>query len=149
MPAHATRLTALLVVVAITVAAIALPAGVVATAGDEPAVSFTAPDSIVEGEPAVFTFRRDGDLSDELSLNLEFYFEGEFLRSDEMPEVTFAAGEAETVLSIPTVDDSTPEPDGSIGVYLQLRYYDPDPNHPQPYRPQEPLYLQVTVRDND
>ena len=144
MPAPVTRLAALLVVVVIAMEAFALPADVSATTGDRPLVSFTAPESITEGEPAVFTFRRTGDLSDELYVNLDFYFEGDFLQTDEMPEVWFAAGEAETVLSIPTVDDGTPEPDGSIGVHLQRRFFDPEP-----YDPQAPVYQQVTVLDND
>jgi len=170
MPAHVTRLGYLLAAAVIAIAALAPPAVVTAAADDLPAatvsvsespiakgttddnqplVSFTGPDSITEGEPAVFTFTRTGDLSDALALNLDFFFEGEFLQSDEMPEVWFAAGEAEAVLSIPTVDDSTPEPDGSIAVHLQKRYFHPDPNYPQPYDLQAPVYLQVTVLDND
>ncbi len=149
MPAHVSRVGALLAVVAITIAAIAHHEDVAANAGDAPAVSFTAPASIAEGEAAVFTFRRTGDLTDRLAVNLEFYFEGQFLLSEEMDELWFEAGEAEAILSIATVDDSTPEPDGSIGVLLQPRYYDPDPNYPQPYQPQEPVYHQVIVLDND
>ena len=144
MLAHVTRFGALLAVAAIAIAAFAAPADVAATDGDLPVVSFTAPDSITEGEPAVFTFRRAGDLSDELFVNLDFFFEGQFLESYEMSEVSFAAGEAEAVLSIPTVDDSTPEPDGRIGVHLQTCFCDREPYYPQP-----PVLQWVTVRDND
>ena len=144
MHTHTTRFGALLAVAAIAIAAFAPPADVAATDGDLPVVSFTAPDSITEGEPAVFTFRRAGDLSDELSVNLDFFFEGQFLESYEIPELSFAAGEAEAVLSLPTVDDSTPEPDGRIGVHLQTCFCDREPYYPQP-----PVLQWVTVRDND
>ncbi len=114
---------------------------------DDPVVSFTAPESITEGESAVFTFRRVGGLSYDLALNLDFFIEGLFLQDYEIGELWFAAGEEETVLSIQTEDDDTPEPDGYIGVHLQPRYY--TPNVPQPYYAESPVYQVVTVRDND
>ena len=149
MPAYVARVGALLAVVVITITAFASPSTAESpeTSHHAPAVSFTARESITEGEPAVFTFTRTGDLSQRLALNLDFYFEGQFLQSEEIGEVWFEAGQATAVLSIPTDDDSTPEPDGSIGVHLQPRYY--APNALQPYLPQEPVYRQVTVLDND
>ena len=151
MFARMTRAGALLVATATALAVLAVPISAASptTPSDAPVVSFTAPDSITEGEPAVFTFTRVGDLSYELSLNLDFFLEGEFLQDDEIGEVWFAAGEAVAVLSIATEDDSTPEPDGYIGVHLQLRYFSPDPGYPQPYYPEQPVYQQVVVKDND
>ena len=148
---HATRIGALIVVAA-TIAAFATttsasPSADVAVSANPPVVSFTAPDSITEGEPAVFTFSRVGGLSSDLALNLDFFLEGQFLQDDEIGELWFAAGEAEAVLSIPTEDDDTPEPDGYIGVHLQPRYYTPGVS--QPYYPESPVYLEVVVRDND
>ncbi len=142
---------ALLVSAVIAIAAFAAPISAESptTPTDAAIVSFTAPDSITEGEPAVFTFTRVGDPSDALALNLDFFFDGEFLLDDEIDEVWFAAGEAETVLSIPTEDDSTAEADGYIGVHLQLRYFSPDPGYPQPYYAESPVYQQVVVKDND
>ena len=123
------------------------PLAEVTVRDDDPVVSFTAPDSITEGEPAVFTFRRVGGLSYDLALNLDFYLEGRFLQDYEIGELWFAAGSAEAVLSIPTEDDDTPELDGYIGVHLQPRYY--TPNVRQPYYPEPPVYQEVVVRDND
>ncbi len=142
---------ALLASAVIAIAAFAAPVSSESSpmSPDAPVVSFTAPDSITEGETAVFTFTRAGDLSGALALNLDFFLEGEFLLDDEIDEVWFAAGEAEAVLSIPTEDDSTAEADGYIGVHLQLRYFSPDPDYPQPYYPEAPVYQQVVVRDND
>ena len=119
----------------------------VTVSDDDPVVSFTAPDSIIEGEPAVFTFRRVGGVSYDLALNLDFFLEGRFLQDYEIGELRFAAGEAEAVLSIPTKDDDTAEPDGYIGVHLQPRYYTPGAQ--QPYYPEPPVYQEVAVRDND
>ena len=125
-----------------------LPASADVTVSDvDPEVSFTAPESITEGEPAVFTFTRVGSISDELALNLDFFLEGQFLQDYEIDELRFAAGEATAVLSIPTEDDDTPEPDGYIGVHLQPRYY--TPGIPQPYHREPPFYREVAVMDND
>ena len=152
MLTHATRFGALLAVLAIAIAALT-PTIFAETPGDgpdldmQPVVSFTAPESITEGEPAVFTFTRVGGLSSDLALNLDFFLEGQFLRDYEIGEVQFAAGEATAVLSIPTEDDNTPEPDGYIGVQLQPRYY--TPNVPQPYHSEPPVYREVAVMDND
>ena len=114
---------------------------------DDPVVSFTAPASITEGEPAVFTFSRVGGLSYDLALNLDFFLEGHFLQDYEIGELWFAAGEAVAVLSIPTEDDDMPEPDGIIGVHLQPRYF--TPHVQQPYYPEPSVYREVVVRDND
>ena len=152
MLTHPTRFGALLAVLAIAIAALA-PTIFAETPGDgpdldmQPVVSFTAPEAITEGEPAVFTFTRVGGLSSDLALNLDFFLEGQFLRDYEIGEVRFAASEATAVLSIPTEDDNTPEPDGYIGVHLQPRYY--TPGVPQPYNPEPPFYQEVAVRDND
>ncbi|MCY4527975.1 MAG: hypothetical protein OXD46_02945 [Chloroflexi bacterium] len=123
------------------------PSANVSVRDDDPVVSFTAQDSITEGEPAVFTFRRVGGISYNLALNLDFFLEGQFLQDYEIGELWFEAGEAAAVLSIPTEDDDTPEQDGYIGVHLQPRYYTLD--IPQPYYPEEPVYQEVVVRDND
>ena len=151
MRVHAIRFGALFVVV-VAIAAFAFttsasPSADVTVRDEVPVVSFTAPDSITEGEPAVFTFRRVGDLSQSLALNLDFFLEGQFLQDYEIGELRFAAGAAEAVLSIPTEDDGMPELDGYIGVHLQPRYY--TPQVPQPYYRQPPVYLEVAVRDND
>ena len=146
---HATRFGAVLamVAIAITVFAPTATAETPEVADNRPVVSFTAPDSITEGETALFTFTRVGDLSSDLALNLEFYFEGQFLQDDEIGEVWFTAGEAVAVLSIPTNDDDVAEPDGYIGVLLQPRYF--MPNIQEPYHIEAPAYRQVAVRDND
>ncbi|MCY4581566.1 MAG: hypothetical protein OXE50_02020 [Chloroflexi bacterium] len=149
---HTIRLGALLAVAAViaafaSIASAGTPEVPPAMRDDAPVVSFTAPDSITEGEPAVFTFTRVGGLSSDLALNLDFFLEGRFLLDYEIGELRFAAGEAEAVLSIPTEDDDTPEPDGYIGVHLQPRYYTPGVS--QPYNPESPVYLEIVVRDND
>ena len=123
------------------------PSAGVTVSDTTPVVSFTAPESITEGEPAVFTFTRVGSISDDLALNLDFFLEGQFLQDYEIRELRFAAGEATAVLSIPTEDDDTPEPDGYIGVHLQPRYY--TPGVPQPYHREPPFYREVAVMDND
>ncbi|MCY4575200.1 MAG: hypothetical protein OXC55_01120 [Chloroflexi bacterium] len=146
---HATRFGALLAMVAIatTVFAPAATAETPDVSDNRPVVSFTAPDAITEGEPALFTFTRVGDLSSDLALNLEFYLEGQFLQDDEIGEVWFTAGEAVAVLSIPTNDDDIAEPDGYIGVLLQSRYF--LSNVQEPYHIGPPAYREVAVRDND
>ena len=146
---HATRFGALLAMVAIAIAAF-VPKATAETPDvpdNRPVVSFTATDSITEGEPALFTFTRVGDLSSDLALNLEFYVEGQFLKDDEIGEVWFTAGEAVATLSIPTNDDDIAEPDGYIGVLLQPRYF--LSNVQEPYYIGPPAYREVTVRDND
>ena len=107
---------------------------------DDPLVSFTAPDAITEGENAVFTFERVGGVSHELEVSVSVLPTGDFLAGTAPTSVTLAAGSATADLSIPTVDDSTPEADGSIAVLLrQGTHYDTI----------APFLQRVSVQDND
>ena len=107
---------------------------------DDPLVSFMAPDAITEGENAVFTFERVGGVSHELEVSVSVLPTGDFLSGTAPTLVTFAAGSTTAELSIPTVDDSTPEADGSIAVLLRQGV---------DYNVTGTLLQQVSVQDND
>ena len=107
---------------------------------DDPLVSFTAPDAITEGENAVFTFERVGGVSHELEVSVSVLPTGDFLSGPAPTTVTFTADSTTAELSIPTVDDSTPEADGSIAVLLRQG---------TAYSTTGTLLQRVSVKDND
>ncbi len=107
---------------------------------DDPLVSFMAPDDIIEGETAVFTFERVGGVSHELEVSVSVLPTGDFLSGAAPTTVTFTADSTTAELSIPTVDDSTPEADGSIAVLLRQGV---------DYDITGTLLQQVSVQDND
>ena len=107
---------------------------------DDPLVSFTAPDDIIEGENAVFTFERVGGVSHELEVSVSVLLTGDFFAGPAPTSVTFTADSTTADLTIATVDDSTPEADGSIAVLLrQGTHYDTI----------APFLQRVSVQDND
>ena len=107
---------------------------------DDPLVSFMAPDDIIEGETAVFTFERVGGVSHELEVSVSVLLTGDFFAGPAPTSVTFTADSTTAELSIPTVDDSTPEADGSIAVLLRQG---------ADYNVTGPLLQRVSVQDND
>ena len=107
---------------------------------DDPLVSFMAPEAITEGENAVFTFERVGGVSHELEVSVSVLLTGDFLSGAAPTTVTFTADSTTAELSIPTVDDTTPEADGSIAVLLRQGV---------DYDITGTLLQQVSVQDND
>ena len=107
---------------------------------DDPLVSFTAPDMFPEGESAVFTFKRVGGVSHELTVSVSVLPTGDFLSGPAPSSVTFAPGAASANLEIGTVDDSVPEADGRITVLLRQG---------ADYNTMPPLLQTVAVKDND
>ena len=107
---------------------------------DDPLVSFMAPDDIIEGETAVFRFKRVGGVSHELEVSVSVLLTGDFFSGAAPTLVTFDAGSATTNLSIPAVDDTTPEADGSIAVLLRQG---------TAYSTTGTLLQRVSVKDND
>ncbi len=113
---------------------------------DDPVVWFNTLKSVpqlgpvVEGQPAVFTLERRGGVSHELEVSVGVLPTGDFLSGAAPTSVTFAAGDTEAPLSIPLVDDSTPEPDGTIAVLLRQG---------TDYNITGTLLLAAAVEDND
>ena len=61
------------------------PASAEVTVQDEPLVSFMAPDTITEGESAVFKFTRSGGVSHGLSVDVSVLPTGDFLSGRPRP----------------------------------------------------------------
>ena len=82
---------------------------------DLPTVTIEAAEDLrEENEDAEFTLTRAGDLTDPLTVNLNVTQEGEYLDGTPPSTVTFAAGDAETALTVAVENDTTAEVHGSI-----------------------------------
>ena len=81
---------------------------------DLPRVTITAAGLGTEGEPAVFTLDREGDVSGELTVNVQVTADEGLVSGAPPSTAVFGAGERTVTLSIPTVEDSTVEDGGSV-----------------------------------
>ena len=79
----------------------------------EPGLNDRAEQSGDARESVVFTFTRLGGVSHELVAPVTIFFQGDFFSLTSLPpaRATFAPGLTTANLSVPTVDDSTPEAD--------------------------------------
>ena len=99
-----------------------------------------APDSADEGTAFLITAIRDGNTAESLTVRLSVADSGDFTELASS-SLTFAEGEAETTLTLPTDDDDADEADGTLTVTL-----DAD----DAYRIDASAGTRsVTVRDND
>ena len=81
----------------------------------EPEVTIAAGTTPVdEGTDATFVLSRSGTTAQELTVFVEVTETGSTIRGSTPESVIFGAGDAETTLSLPTVDDSDDEPDSAI-----------------------------------
>ena len=112
----------------------------------KPVVTVTAGGAVTEGAGAGFTVRRTGATAAALTVKLAVSEDGTGGRDFVAPgeegdkEVVIGAGSAEATYTVPTGDDATDEPDGTVT--LRLR----DDNA---YTSGSPSSATVTVRDDD
>ena len=108
-----------------------------------PAVTVAADAATIEeGEAAVFTVTRAGDLSGALTVAVAVGETGTVLASggSGTKRVSFGDGAASATLSAATEDDATPEPGGTVTAAVQTR---------SGYTVGTPGSAEVTVLDND
>ena len=108
---------------------------------DMPEVAISAVASpVAEGADARFRFSRAGDQRVSLRVPIRVAETGSFMTGPAPSAVTFAAGEGEVVLALPTLDDALDERDGEIRATLAES---PD------YRVAGPRTAEVAITDND
>ena len=83
-----------------------------------PEITIASDGDVTEGEDASFTLTRTEDTAAELAVEVTVAETGDMVSSsdEETRTVTFAAGSATAVLTVPTQDDNTDEPDSTVSV---------------------------------
>ncbi len=86
---------------------------------DDGTVSIAADTvGVREGETAAFTLSRTGSTTAALTVEVEVTQEGNYIDGTPPTSVTFAVGDADVALEIPTVNDEVGEDNGSITVTI-------------------------------
>ncbi len=107
---------------------------------DLPVVEIAADGAtVVEGAPATFTLRREGDVSVPLQVPVQVTQEGAFL-AGETPTAAFAADEATATVVVATEDDDVDEADGLVSATIAEE---------ATYRVGDAVTATVAVMDND
>ena len=96
--------------------------------------------TVAEGRPARFTVTRAGDMAEPLSVAVRVTERGSFIAGVPPTRVEFAAHTATATLLVPTDDDTTEEPDGTVTASLAAG---------DGYVTVEPASATVRVTDDD
>ena len=109
-------------------------------------VTAASEGDVTEGEPAVFTLARTGTSAETLDVTYETTARGDFGVAPGAGTATFPAGDATVRVSVPTTDDGTHEPHGSVTLALTLTV---DTAAASAYLPGDPAVATAAVRDDD